>query len=393
MNLALVHDWVITIGGAEHCLEVFHELWPEAPLYTLVYQEESVRRLGFHPGQVRASFLQRFPRAQRWYRKYLPFYPLAVESFDLSGYEVILSSSHAAAKGALVRSDQFHVCYCHTPVRYAWDLTYRYLKESGLDRGLKGLIARSILHYVRSWDTLTANRVDHFIANSHYTARRIWRAYRREATVIFPPVDVERFRVREKKEDFFLFVSRLVPYKKADLVVAAFTELGLPLCVIGDGPQFEACRKMVGQNVEFLGYQHDATVADLMGRARALIFAAEEDFGIVLVEAQACGTPVIAYGKGGVCETVVAADGVNWEEATGLFFHEQTVDALAAAVRQFLAWEGRFRCEVLRRNAERFGRERFKQEIGAFVTERWREFAAHPALCGAGDSTCASRNG
>ncbi|MQL52255.1 glycosyltransferase [Desulfofundulus thermobenzoicus] len=376
MNLVLVHDWVITIGGAERCLEVFHELWPQAPLYTLVYAEESVRRLGFEPAQVHASFLQRFPRAQKWYRKYLPFYPLAIEQVDLSGYDVILSSSHAAAKGVLVRSDQLHICYCHTPVRYAWDLTHRYLKENGLERGLKSFLARSILHYIRLWDALAASRVDHFIANSRYTARRVWRCYRREATVIYPPVEVDRFRVNEKKENFFLFVSRLVPYKKADLVVAAFNRLGLPLVVVGDGPQFEACRKVAGKNVEFLGYQNDAAVADLMARTRALVFAAEEDFGIVPVEAQACGTPVIAYGKGGVEDTVVSATGDNWEVATGIFFHEQSVEALETAVRQFLDWEGLFRPVVMRRNAERFGWERFKKEIATFVFEKWVEFSA-----------------
>lgn len=370
MKLVLVHDWVITIGGAERCLEVFHKLWPEAPLYTLVYRDESVRRLGFAADQVHASFLQRFPRAQKWYRNYLPFYPLAIEQFDLSDYDVILSSSHAAAKGVLVRSDQLHICYCHTPVRYAWDLTHRYLNESGLMRGLKDFLARAFLHYIRLWDAAAANRVDYFIANSHYTARRIWRAYRREATVIYPPVDMERFRVWEKKEDFFLFVSRLVPYKKADLVVAAFTRLGLPLYVAGDGPQFAKCRRLAGKNVKFLGYQDDAAVADLLAKARALVFAAEDDFGIVPVEAQACGTPVIAYGKGGACETVVAADGTNWDQATGLFFPEQTPAALAAAVKQFLTWEGRFRPEVLRANAERFSRERFKREITAFISSK-----------------------
>ncbi len=373
MNLALVHDWVVTIGGAERCLEVFHELWPTAPLYTLVYAQESVRRLGFEPGQVHASFLQRFPRAQKWYRKYLPFYPLAVEQFDLSGYDVILSSSHAAAKGVLVRSDQLHLCYCHTPVRYAWDLTHRYLAENELERGLKSFLARTVLHYIRLWDTLTANRVDHFIANSRYTAGRIWRAYRREAAVIYPPVDVGRFGVCEKKDGFFLFVSRLVPYKRADLVVAAFADLGLPLIVAGDGPQLAECRKLAGRNVEFIGYQDDAAVADLMSRARALVFAAEEDFGIVPVEAQACGTPVIAYGKGGVKDTVVPASGDNWESATGVFFYEQSAAALGAAVKQFLAWEGRFRPQVLRKNAERFSRERFKREIEMFVSQKWTQ--------------------
>lgn len=367
MKIALVHDWVVTLGGSERCLEVFHELWPQAPLYTLVYKEESIRRLGFETNQVHASFLQRFPRVESWYRKYLPFYPLAVEQFDLSDFDFILSSSHAAAKGVLVRADQQHICYCHTPMRYAWDLTHRYLKENSLEKGLKSFIARFILHYVRQWDVLTANRVDHFIANSRYTSQRIWRTYRREATVIYPPVDVSRFRVSDKKDNFFLFISRLVPYKKADLVVATFTKLGLPLVVVGDGPQLEVCRSLAGKDVQFLGYQDDMSVADLITRARALVFAAEEDFGIVPVEAQACGTPVIAYGKGGAWETVVPSNGNNWDEATGIFFQAQEENALAEAVRQFLTWEGNFRTAVLRQNAERFSRDRFKQEIRDFI--------------------------
>lgn len=377
MNLALVHDWVVTLGGGERCLEVFHELWPQARLYTLVFEEDSIRKLGIDNGQIHASFLQYFPRAQKWYRKYLPFYPLAVEQFDLSTYDMIISSSHAAAKGVLVRTDQLHVCYCHTPMRYAWDLTHRYLKENALERGMKSFIARFILHYMRIWDALTANRVDFFIANSSYTARRIWRTYRREATVIYPPVDVERFRVNDKKDDFFLFISRMVPYKKADLVVATFSKLGLPLVVAGDGPQLEECRKLAAKNIDFLGYQEDAAVVDLMARARALVFAAEEDFGIVPVEAQACGTPVIAYGKGGVQETVIPADGTNWDTATGVFFDVQEEDALAGAVNKFLSWEGKFRPAMLRKNAERFSRERFKKEIEEFVTAKWHEFISN----------------
>ena len=344
MKIALVHDWVVTIGGAEACLEVFHELWPEAPLYTLVYAEKSVRKLGFSPPQVHASFLQRLPRAQKWYRRYLPLYPLAIEQFDLSAYDVILSSSHAAAKGVLTRSNQLHICYCHTPMRYAWDLTHAYLREHGLERGLKGALARFFLHYLRTWDSLTANRVDYFIANSQYTARRIWRVYRRKAMVIYPPVKVERSEKDEKegnnnKEDFFLFVSRMVPYKRADLVVAAFTQLDYPLLVVGEGPQFKECRRLAGKNVKFLGFQDNGTVRDLMAKARALVFAAEEDFGIVPVEAQAAGTPIIAYGKGGALETVVPANGENWDEATGVFFAEQTLDALTGALRQFLQVE------------------------------------------------------
>jgi glycosyltransferase involved in cell wall biosynthesis len=374
MKLALAHDWVVNIGGAERCLEAFHEIWPEAPLYTLVYKEESANNLGFDPLEVHSSFLQHFPFAQSWYRKYLPFYPLAVEQFDLAAYDVIISSSHAAAKGVLANSNQVHICYCHTPMRYAWDLSHRYLKENRLEKGLKSFLARLILHYIRIWDLSTANRVDHFIANSHFTARRIWRAYRREATIIYPPVNTERFTLKKEKDKYFLFVSRLVPYKKADLVISAFNKLGLPLLVVGDGPHFKECRRIARKNVEFLGYQEDTIVAGLVAGARALLFAAEEDFGIVPVEAQACGTPVIAYGRGGALETVVPAEGENWSDATGLFFLDQSVESIEKAVRRFLKIEGSFKPEVIRRNAEYFSRERFKEHISTFAKERVQHF-------------------
>ncbi len=373
MNLALVHDWIVTLGGSEKCLQAFHELWPEAPLYTLVYKQESACKLGFDPRDIHASFIQRLPRATKWYRNYLPFYPLAVEQFDLSGHQVILSSSHAAAKGVLARAGQLHICYCHTPIRYAWDLYHRYLQDHSLDKGLRSIVARLVLHYIRTWDTSTSPRVDYFIANSHYTARRIWRAYRREATVIFPPVDIDRFIQSPQKDDYFIFVSRLVPYKQADLVVAAFTEMNLPLLVVGDGPQLAKCRSLAGSHIYFLGYQPDAKVADLMGRARALVFAAEEDFGIVPVEAQACGTPVIAFGRGGVEDTVIPANDNNWDQATGILFSEQTVDSLIGAIRQFEQWEGNFRPGVLRHNAESFGKESFKEQVSRFVSRKWQQ--------------------
>lgn len=365
MKAALVHDWVITLGGSERCLESFHELFPEAPLFTLVYNPESAKELGFDRNQVHASFLQNFPKAQKWYRHYLPLYPLAVEQFDLKDYDLILSSSHAAAKGVLTRAGQLHICYCHTPMRYAWDLTHEYLRDHGLDRGIKGMAARFFLHYLRQWDSLTANRVDFFIANSQYTARRIWRVYRRKAAVIYPPVETNCPSCL--KEDFFLFVSRLVPYKRADLVIASFTELGLPLVVIGDGPELKKSVQSAGKNIKFLGYQENTVVKEMMSRARALVFAAEEDFGIVPVEAQACGTPVIAYGKGGVLETVVPAKDQNWNEATGVFFYEQSVNSLTVAVQEFLKEEEKFNSKVLRERACLFSKERFANQIKSFI--------------------------
>lgn len=370
MKLALVHDWVTTIGGAERCLEVFHELWPEAPLFTLVYAEASIEKLGFSKDKVHASFIQKLRRAEQKYRSYLPFFPIAIEQFDLSGYDVILSSSHCAAKGVITRGDQFHICYCHTPVRYAWDLTNQYLRENNLERGIKAVLARAALHYVRMWDVQTANRVDKFLANSRYTAMRIWRAYRREAEVVYPPVDISRFNVVEDKEKYFLFLSRLVPYKKADLVVQAFNQLGLPLMVAGDGPQMPELKRIAGKNVELLGYQSDEKVVELISRARALIFAADEDFGIVPVEAQAAGTPVIAFGKGGVTETVISAESCGFDRATGIFFYEQSVKSLKEAVEKFIKIEDKFNVRVIRNNAERFSKERFKETIKTLVEQR-----------------------
>lgn len=373
MNIALAHDWVVTLGGSEHCLQAFHELWPEAPLYTLVSAAENAGKLGFTNTMVHTSFLQRLPRATNWYRNYLPLYPLAIEQFDLSHYDVIFSSSHAVAKGVLTRSDQLHICYCHTPMRYAWDLTHQYLKEQSLEKGAKSLIARLILHYIRMWDVTTSPRVDYFIANSNYTARRIWRAYRRKANVIFPPVDINKFTPIHKKDDYFIFVSRLVPYKHADLVVAAFSQLNLPLIVVGEGPQLNTCHRLAGKNITFLGYQPSEKVSDLIARARALVFAAEEDFGIVPVEAQACGTPVIAYGKGGIEDTVIPATGANWEQATGIYFFEQTTDAIILAVKQFTEWESNFNITVLRQHAVLFNKERFKEQIYRYVSDKWEQ--------------------
>ena len=367
-NVALVHDWLVTAGGAERCLSAIGGLFPGADLYTLVYAEEAARLAGFRPESVHASFLQRLPRAQTWYPKYLPLFPLAVEGFDLDQYDLVISSSWAVAKGALTHSGQLHICYCHTPMRYAWDLTHDYLRQNGLDRGLKGLAGRAVMHYLRLWDLSTANRVDHFVANSHYVARRISRTYRRESRVIYPPVEVHRFSVQPDKENYFLFVSRLVPYKRLDLVVEAFRKLRLPLVVIGDGPERRRLERHAPDNVLFLGWLSDQEVQRHMEGARALIFAADEDFGIVPVEAQACGTPVIAYGRGGVTESVVP-----WERggglATGLFFGEQRAEALEAAVREFVAVEASFSPTVIRANAERFARERFEWQFRTFVNQ------------------------
>jgi len=370
MRIALVHDWIVSKGGAEKCLEIFHQLYPQAHLYTLLYKPETVKALGFSEDQVTASFLNKKRGIIKKYRSYLPFFPFAIEQLDLSDAGIILSSSHCVAKGVLTRSDQLHICYCHTPVRYAWDLTYRYLQESHLEKGLKSILARIVLHYLRLWDTSSANRVDFFIANSRFTANRIWRTYRRESTVIYPPVNIEKFQLQNTREDYFLFVSRLVPYKKADLIIRAFSGLGLPLKVVGEGPRLEEYRRLAAANVAILGSLEEDRVAELMSRARALIFAAEEDFGIVPVEAQACGTPVIAFGRGGLTETVVPADGINWEKATGVFFYEQKEMDVQKAVEQFIKWESSFDRQVIRKNAERFSADRFRREMTDFINSK-----------------------
>jgi glycosyltransferase involved in cell wall biosynthesis len=294
--------------------------------------------------------------------------PLAVEQFDLEAYDVVISSSYAVAKGVITRPDQLHICYLHTPIRYAWDLQFQYLRETGLAHSPMGIPARMVLHYMRLWDLASAYRVNAFIANSSHTAMRAQKIYHRPAHVIYPPVDISAFTPYEKKEDYFLTVSRLVPYKKIDLIVDAFTQMpDKKLIVIGAGPEKDKLCSRAGQNVVIMGYQTQRVVIDHMQRARAFVFAALEDFGIVPVEAQACGTPVIAYGKGGARESVI-------EGKTGLFFRKQTVDSLKAAIQEFERNQAHFDVSALRKNAERFSKERFQREIQAYVEHKWAEF-------------------
>ena len=365
MELAIVHDWIIDIGGAENCLREIYSLFSSANIYTLIFKKESLEKLSIPYNRVKQSFLSKFPMVYTKYRNYLMFFPLAIEQFDLLKYNIIISSSHAVAKGVLTNSNQLHICYCYTPIRYAWDLYHQYLKSLSFP---KRIIAKLILHYIRIWDFTTINRVDYFIANSKYVAKRIKKIYGREATVIYPPVDVDKFEAYTKKEDFYLTVSRMVPYKKIDLIVETFSKMrDKKLVVIGDGPDFEKIKKKAGRNVELLGYQPFEILKEYMKRAKAFIFAAEEDFGIVLVEAQACGTPVIAYGKGGAVEIVI-------EGKTGLFFKEQNVESLIEAIKVFEKQEDKFDPTEIRQNAQRFSKNRFRREFKAFVDEKIENF-------------------
>jgi glycosyltransferase involved in cell wall biosynthesis len=379
VKTAIVHDWLVTYAGAERALEQILSLYPEADMYSLVDFIPREQRAFIRDKKVTTSFLQSFPFAKKKYRSYLPFMPLAIEQFDLSAYDLVISSSHAVAKGVLTHDRQLHVCYCYTPVRYAWDLHQQYLKESGLDRGLKGLIARMVLHYIRMWDVTSANRVDRYIAISQYIARRIKKTYGKEATVIYPPVDIDTFVPFTKKEGYYLTASRMVPYKKVKLIVESFSRMpDTKLIVIGDGPDYSKIRAVTGKNIELLGYQPSSVLKEYMQKARAFVYAAEEDFGIVTVEAQACGTPVIAFGRGGSLETIIPIklSGVrnheSGEQPTGLFFYEQTSDALQEAVLRFEKARDTFDAADLRKNAERFGRERFKQEFKEYVDQALR---------------------
>lgn len=365
MKIAIVCDWLVTYAGAEKVLEQMLNAFPEADLFALVDFIEPEKRGFIKNKKVTTSFIQNLPKAKSKYRNYLPLMPLAIEQLDVTQYDVVISSSHCVAKGVITSPNQIHISYVHSPVRYAWDLQHQYLQEAGLSKGLKGWLARVILHYIRLWDYRTSNNVDYFIANSNFIAKRIWKCYRREADVIYPPVDVDAFELCDKKEDFYLTASRMVPYKKMDLIVEAFSKMpDKKLVVIGDGPDFAKIKAKAASNITLLGYQPFEALKEHMQRAKAFVFAAEEDFGITPVEAQACGTPIIAFGKGGALETVI---GLKNENPTGVFFQEQTVASICDAVRVFEEKQNIFKPASCRKNAERFATEEFVTEIKSFI--------------------------
>lgn len=377
-RIAIVHDWLTVYAGAERVLEQMLVVYPEADLYCVCdFLREADR--GFLQGRVpRTTFIQHLPLARKHYRSYLPLMPLAIEQLDLSAYDIVLSSSHAVAKGVLTGPDQLHVSYVHSPMRYAWDMQHQYLREARLDKGLKGWLSRWMLHRMRMWDSRTANGVDVFLANSRFIARRIRKTYRREAEVLYPPVDLERFTLRQVKDDFYVTASRLVPYKRVDAIVQAFARTPQRrLKVVGEGPELAKIQRLSrgAPNIELLGYRSVAELVDLMGRARAFVFAAEEDFGIVPLEAQACGTPVIAFGKGGVLETVRGLGRVDGAE-TGLFFDSQTPEAIVQAVQEFEQAGLVFDPEACRAQAQLFSTQRFREKFRALVATAWSEFSA-----------------
>ena len=379
LRVALVHDWLVTYAGGERVLEHTLKVFPQADVYTLVDFLDPEDRRFLEGRPTHHSFLQRMPFARRHYRSYLPFMPFAIEQFDLREYDLVISNSHAVAKGALTGPEQLHVCICLSPIRYAWDLQDQYLKEAGLDRGLRGILARSLLHRIRIWDARTANGVDHFIAISEFISSRITKAYGRNSTVIYPPVDISSFVPGEgaARGDFYVTAGRLAPYKRVGLLVEAFREMPeRRLVVIGDGPMRKQLLKDLPSNVRYLGRQPFSVLLSHLQTARGFIFAAEEDFGIAPLEAQACGIPVVAYGRGGALETI---RGLDDPAPSGVFFKEQSVTSLREAIRTLEKDPGRICAANCRLNAERFGPKRFHEELGGFMEAAWEEFSASPS--------------
>jgi len=376
-RVALVHDWLDTWRGGENVLSELVRIYPDAQLFALVDFLTDALRQRLSDKRATTSFLQRMPGARRYFRALLPLFPRAIESLDVTGFDLVISSSHAVAKGVRTSPAQLHLCYCHTPMRYAWDLREQYLEARGLAAGLRGHGVRHVLDRLREWDRAASARVSHFVANSLFIRDRIARCYGRESTVIYPPVDVDFFTPSDTafppfKRDYYLAASQWVPYKRIDLIVAAFREMpDRRLIVAGDGAEAERIHAAKGANTEFVGHVSRGQLRDLMRGARAFVFAAEEDFGILPVEAQACGTPVIAFGRGGARETV---RGLDDRRPTGLFFAEQSAAAIAEAVGKFDAACGDVDPGDCRSNAERFSAQRFRLEFVEFAQRAWREF-------------------
>ena len=366
MKKAFVHDWYYVSGGAEKVVHAINNIWNDFDHFALVdFLGKNDRDFILNGKQAKTSFIQHLPTAKSNHRKFLQLFPYAIEQFDLSKYDLIISSSSSIAKGVLTHQNQLHICYCHSPMRYAWDLYNEYLKTSGLG-GLRGMYARYVLNKIRIWDVVNSNRVDYFVANSKFIAQRINKVYRRNAEVIYPPVNTEFFTFQKEKDDFYFTASRMVPYKNIESLVRAFNDMpNKKLVVAGDGPEFSKISKLAKPNVELVGFVSDEEVKQYMRNCKAFVFAAFEDFGIVPVEAQACGTPVICLGKGGTKETIV--NGI-----TGIHFQKTSIEDIKNAVQHFETQK--FDTEKIRENAERFSAKRFEKEFENYVEKRWDEF-------------------
>jgi glycosyltransferase involved in cell wall biosynthesis len=373
-KICIVHDWLVTFGGAERVLAQMLKVYPSADIFSVVDFLGSRDRQLILDKEATTTFIQQLPMVKSKYRLYLPLMPIAVEQLDLSSYDIVISSSHAVAKGVLTGPNQLHVCMCYSPIRYAWDLQHQYLRESNLTRGLKSALARWILHKIRVWDSRTSHGVDHFIAISNFISRRIEKTYGRSSHLIYPPVDTEKFQCTSGvKEEFYVTCSRMVPYKKIDLIVETFT-VKFPekvLVVLGDGPEYKRIKNIAGKNVKLLGAVSFDVLHAYLSNAKAFLFAAEEDFGIAPLEAQSCGTPVLAFGKGGALETV---RGLDEPSPTGVFYDEQTIESMAGAIKTFEARGDAISPINCRNNALRFSEERFREEFKTFIEEKFTIF-------------------
>jgi glycosyltransferase involved in cell wall biosynthesis len=364
-KVALVHDWFPVRRGGEKVFEVFAELFPEASLYALFHFKNSQIE-ALEKRNIQTSFIQRLPFLKKKFRHYLPLFPQAIERFDFQEYDLIISSSHCVAKGAIPKPDALHVCYIHSPVRYAWNQYFSYFAPQRLGVFSRYIIP-PIIHYLRMWDIASNHRVDHFIANSKAVAQRVRRYYNREADVIHPPVDTDFFTPGDKQEDFYLVVSALVPYKRIDLAIQAFNRNGKLLKIVGQGPEYKTLKKMAGPNIRFLGHQDDKSLLALYQSAKAMIMPGEEDFGINSLESQACGVPVIAFGQGGATETVIP-------EKTGLQFQDLTPQSIIEAVDNFETIT--FNKKSMRANALGYSREAFREKIASYIQEKWETHRA-----------------
>lgn len=364
-KIALVHYWLVGMRGGEKIVECLCKIFPDIDIYTLVYNKDKVSSV-IKSKNIYTSSIQKKPFAKNHHQIYLPFMPVAIEQFDLSDYDIVISSESGIAKGVLTKPETCHICYCHTPMRYLWNMYFDYLNNEKI-RFLKRKFIEAFFNYLRVWDLATASRVDYFISNSDNVRKRILKYYRRDSNVIYPPVPVDEFKFSDRKEDFYLTVSQMVSYKRIDLAVEAFNRLDKNLVIIGDGPEKKKLVRKAGKNIKFLGWQEDKTLKEYYSKAKAFIFPGEEDFGITPVEAQASGTPVIGYGKGGLLETVI-------DRITGLFFYRQDAKDLAEAVERFEGAEDSMDNHIIRENARRFDTSVFENEIKSFIIEKYGDY-------------------
>lgn len=365
----IVHEWFSSYAGSERVVESFTNIWPDADVFTLAdLMTEEERKIILKSKQPKTSFIQKLPFAKTKHRWYLPLFPFAIERFNFSDYDLIISSSHAVTKGLRKRSDQLHISYCHSPMRYAWDNAELYLSQANISKGFKGYASRAVINYLRKWDLKTASRPDFLVANSEFIAGKIKRIYNRNSDVIYPPVDVDKFEPISKKDNYYLTASRMVPYKRVDLIVEAFLMMNdKKLLVVGDGPELNKIKSKASANIEILGYMDNKKLKSLMQGAKAFVFAAEEDFGITVVEAMACGTPVIAFNKGGTAETVIHG-------VTGILFDSQTPESIKNAVARFEETVDKFNSLVMTQHSKKFSRAVFEKSMKEYVEQKSLNF-------------------